>query len=233
MDELAIDHVVIGALEANCWIVRAAGSRETVLIDPGDEPERILAAVEGLVPVAIVLTHAHWDHVLGLPMVARALGAPVLAHPDEAPVWPHEQEHLARHGYWSAGTATDELLAAGHSLRPEPGRELWDGVPDRLVREGDEIAFGGQALRVLHTPGHTPGGLSLYTPGHVFTGDTLFPGGPGLTGYPLSDFGTIIEAIRSRLFVLPDATQVHPGHGHDTTIGAERPQLDEWIRRGW
>ena len=84
-----------------------------------------------------------------------------------------------------------------------------------------------------HTPGHTPGGVSLVLPGHVLTGDTLFPGGPGLTGWPFSDFPTIVSAIDRQLFTLPPATVVHPGHGHDTTIAAESPQLEEWVRRGW
>jgi hydroxyacylglutathione hydrolase len=180
-----------------------------------------------------VLTHAHWDHVLGLPDLAEALGIPVLAHPDDAPVWPHELDHLARHGRWDAGTATADLLAAGRTLRPPTEQRLWDGVPDRHVRHGDQVPFGDHALTVLHTPGHTPGGLSLLVADHLFTGDTLFPGGPGLTGWPLSDFPTIISSIRSRLLPLPDTTRVHPGHGPDTTIGAERPALPEWIRRGW
>ncbi len=230
---LAIRRVVVGPLATNCWIVRDAGSRAAVLIDPGDEPARILAAVDGLKLTAIVLTHAHWDHVLGLPEVAESLGVPILAHGDDAPVWPHELDHLARHGHWDAGTATAELLASGHTLRPPSGQRLWNGVPDRLVQHGDLIPFGAHALRVLHTPGHTPGGISLLVAGHLFSGDTLFPGGPGLTGWPLSAFATIINSIRSRLFTLPDATAVHAGHGADTTVGAERPALPEWVRRGW
>lgn len=230
---LAFRRVVVGPLETNCWIVRDAGSRAAIVIDPGDEPERILAAVDGLLPVAVVLTHAHWDHVLGLPEVATALGVPVVGHAEDGPVWPRELAYLAQQGHWDAGTATADLLAAGQVLRPPPGRELWSGRPDRLACDGDEVRFGGRALRVLHTPGHTPGGLSLHAAGHVFTGDTLFPGGPGLTGWPLSDFPTIIASIRSRLFALPDDTVVHPGHGPDTTIGAERPHLGEWIERGW
>jgi glyoxylase-like metal-dependent hydrolase (beta-lactamase superfamily II) len=86
---------------------------------------------------------------------------------------------------------------------------------------------------VVHTPGHTPGGISLLAGRHVLTGDTLFPGGPGLTGWPLSDFATIIDSIRDGLFALPDDTVVLPGHGRSTTIGTERPHLDDWIARNW
>nr|WP_030504611.1 MBL fold metallo-hydrolase [Micromonospora purpureochromogenes] len=118
-------------------------------------------------------------------------------------------------------------------------RVLWDMVhpdtaPDGELADGQTITVGGTTLRVLHTPGHSPGACSLYAPdlGAVFTGDTLFAGGPGATGRSYSDFGTIVESIRTRLLTLPPETVVHTGHGDDTTIGAEAPHLDEWIARG-
>jgi glyoxylase-like metal-dependent hydrolase (beta-lactamase superfamily II) len=116
---------------------------------------------------------------------------------------------------------------------------LWELVhpgtkPDGALCDGQEIAVAGTTLRVLHTPGHSPGAVSLYAPdlGVVFTGDTLFAGGPGATGRSYSDFGTIIASIRDRLFVLPPETVVHTGHGDSTSIGAEAPHLEEWIARG-
>lgn len=105
--------------------------------------------------------------------------------------------------------------------------------PDFLIADGDEIRFGRHSLRAIHTPGHTPGSLCFLHAPLLFSGDTLFPGGPGATAQPLGNFAQIIESIRSRLFVLPDDTIVLPGHGLDTTIGTERPSLDEWIARGW
>ncbi|MEU8073636.1 MULTISPECIES: MBL fold metallo-hydrolase [unclassified Micromonospora] len=118
-------------------------------------------------------------------------------------------------------------------------RVLWDMThpgtePDGDLTDGQTITVGGTTLRVLHTPGHSPGACSLYAPdlGAVFTGDTLFAGGPGATGRSYSDFGTIVESIRTRLLTLPPETVVHTGHGDDTTIGAEAPHLDEWIARG-
>ncbi|SBT45109.1 MBL fold metallo-hydrolase [Micromonospora narathiwatensis] len=118
-------------------------------------------------------------------------------------------------------------------------RVLWDLVhpdtpPDGELADGQTVQVGGATLRVLHTPGHSPGACSLHVPdlGVVFTGDTLFAGGPGATGRSHSDFGTIIESIRTRLLTLPPETVVHTGHGDDTTIGAEAPHLDEWIARG-
>lgn len=110
---------------------------------------------------------------------------------------------------------------------------LWDGTVDTGLAHGDVLRAGGLELTVLHTPGHTPGGICLRAGGHVLTGDTLFPGGPGLTGWPFSDFETIIRSIRARLFALSPDTVVHPGHGASSTIGHEAPHLDQWVARGW
>jgi hydroxyacylglutathione hydrolase len=235
--EAVLRRVVVGPLRTNCWVVHARGSPEALLVDPGDEPDRILNAVAGLHVVAIVLSHAHFDHVLAVPDVAAALAAPVLAHAGDAPVWPHELATLAREGHFDAGTATADLLASGHPLRPDPRRALWDGHVDRVLRDGEVLAVGPLRVGVWHVPGHTPGSIGLVVPGgrrpgHVLTGDTLFPGGPGLTGWPLSDFPAILTSVR-RLLDLPADTVVHPGHGPDTTIGTERPALETWAARGW
>jgi len=234
--EVVLRRVVVGPLHTNCWVVHAAGSRQALLVDPGDDPARILAAVADLDVTGIVLTHAHFDHVLALPDVAATLDAPVLAHPDDAAVWEHELATLARDGHFDAGTATADLLAAGHPLRPDPRRPLWDGHVDRFVADGDVLSVGPLRVRVLHTPGHTPGGVGLVVsagPGrHLLSGDTLFPGGPGLTGWPLSDFRTILGSVR-RLLDLPADTAVHPGHGPDTMIATERPAFAGWAARGW
>ncbi|WP_433270007.1 MBL fold metallo-hydrolase [Micromonospora vinacea] len=118
-------------------------------------------------------------------------------------------------------------------------RVLWDMVhphlpPNGELHDGQSIEVGGTTLRVLHTPGHSPGACSFHAPelGAVFTGDTLFAGGPGATGRSYSDFDTIVESIRTRLLTLPAETVVHTGHGDDTTIGAEAPHLQEWLARG-
>jgi hydroxyacylglutathione hydrolase len=237
VSDVVVRRVVVGPLETNCWAVHASGSAQALLVDPGDEPDRIIDAVADLHVTAIVLTHAHFDHVLAVPDVAQALGAPVLAHPDDAPVWPHELDGLDRNGHFDAGTATAALLGAGHPLRPDPRRALWNGRTDRDVGDGDMLSVGPLRVQVVHTPGHTPGGLSLVVsagagPAHVLTGDTLFPGGPGLTGWPLSDFPIILASVR-RLLDLPACTVVHPGHGPDTTVGTERPALPSWAARGW
>lgn len=105
--------------------------------------------------------------------------------------------------------------------------------PDFLIVDQQVLAFGPHALQAIHTPGHTPGSTCFLYDNHLFSGDTLFPGGPGNTQNDPVRFERIISSIRDRLFTLPDDTVVHPGHGRDTTIGTERPHLDEWIARGW
>ncbi|AXH92740.1 MBL fold metallo-hydrolase [Micromonospora sp. WMMD718] len=148
---------------------------------------------------------------------------------------------IATHAHDDHVRVAPELArATGAPVLLHPAdRVLWDMVhpdtaPDGELTDGQTFAVGGTTLRVLHTPGHSPGACSLYAPdlGAVFTGDTLFAGGPGATGRSYSDFGTIVESIRTRLLTLPPETVVHTGHGDDTTIGAEAPHLDEWIARG-
>jgi glyoxylase-like metal-dependent hydrolase (beta-lactamase superfamily II) len=148
---------------------------------------------------------------------------------------------LCTHGHNDHINAADELsrTTGGAPVLLHPDDEmLWDVVyphrkPDRAVRDGDALEVAGERLRIVHTPGHSPGGVCLLgSDGHVFGGDTLFNGGPGATGRSYSDFPTIIESIRDRLLVLPGDTVVHTGHGESTTIGAEAPHLDEWIARG-
>jgi hydroxyacylglutathione hydrolase len=223
---------VVGVLDTNCWVLHAAGDRRALIVDPGGEPERILAAAADLDVLAVLLTHAHFDHVLAVPQVATTLGVPVLAHPADAPVWPHELAAARQAGHWDAGTATDDLLAGVPGALAFPsGGPLWDGVFEP-ADDGRVLQAGPLAVRVLHTPGHTPGGLTLSVDGHLLTGDTLFPGGPGLPGPPLSDFPAIIESVRG-LLRFPGPTRIHPGHGRSTTVEAERPHLETWIARGW
>jgi hydroxyacylglutathione hydrolase len=230
-DTVVYRRVVVGPLDTNCWMIIDGKTKLAIVIDPGDEPDRLVHAASDLDITAVVLTHCHWDHVLGLPAVADAWGCPVYAHADEAPVWPHETSYLAQHGHFDAGTATAELLGCGCSLAP-PGAPVWSGTTEPIVHS-QALHIGAHPVEVIHTPGHTPGSVSLRSGRHVFVGDTLFPGGPGLTGWPLSDFPTIIRSLQTCLMTLPDDQHVHPGHGRSTTIGTERPHVPEWIERGW
>lgn len=117
-------------------------------------------------------------------------------------------------------------------VHAHPGEDYPVAI-DRPLQDGDTIDFGRRSVMVLHTPGHTPGGICLHSGKHLISGDTLFPGGPGNTWGDEAAFRQIIEAIGSKLFVLPDETIVYPGHGADTTIGSEKPHLQEWTERGW
>ncbi|MFF5175737.1 MBL fold metallo-hydrolase [Micromonospora sp. NPDC000089] len=148
---------------------------------------------------------------------------------------------LATHAHDDHVRVAPELArATGAPVLLHPAdRVLWDLVhpdvaPDGELTDGQEIDVAGTTLRVLHTPGHSPGACSFFAPalGAVFTGDTLFAGGPGATGRSYSDFGTIVESIRTRLLTLPAETVVHTGHGDSTTIGAEAPYLPQWLARG-
>ena len=147
---------------------------------------------------------------------------------------------VCTHGHNDHINAAVELAdKTGAEIALHPAdRMLWDAVhpqraPDRELSDGDVLKVAGGQLSVIHTPGHTPGGVCLYTgAGHVFVGDTLFKGGPGATGRKYSDFPTIIRSIEARLLTLPSDTVVHPGHGDTTTIGDEAPHLGEWIERG-
>ena len=124
------------------------------------------------------------------------------------------------------------VLGVPVAIHPADAASL-QAPPEILLDDGDSLAVGSLRFQLLHTPGHTPGGVCFYTPGHLIAGDTLFPGGPGNTRRAGGDFPLIVRLIREKLFALPDDTRVYPGHGRDTTIGAERPHLQEWIDRGW
>ncbi|MET8148465.1 MBL fold metallo-hydrolase [Actinoplanes sp. NPDC049668] len=175
-------------VDNNVWVV--GDDDECVVIDAPHDVPAILELVGTRRVVAIVLTHAHDDHVRVAPELARRTGAPLLLHPADEVLW--------------------KLVHAGEPL-PAP------------LSDGQEIAVAGGVLRVLHTPGHSPGAVCLYAPllDCVFTGDTLFQGGPGATGRSYSDRPTIERSIKDRLLTLPPDTVVHTGHGADTTVGAE------------
>jgi glyoxylase-like metal-dependent hydrolase (beta-lactamase superfamily II) len=141
---------------------------------------------------------------------------------------------LTTHGHHDhIGAAREVCAALEIPFRIHPADAAAAGIePDEPLHDGEELVVGAVTLSTVHTPGHTPGATCFTLPGYLFSGDTLFPGGPGATAGP-AEFATIMESLHTRLFTLPDETVILPGHGLDSTIGAERPSVPEWEQRGW
>jgi hydroxyacylglutathione hydrolase len=198
----------VGALGCNCTIVACPDTHQGLVIDPGDEAPRILKelAALGVTAVALVHTHAHFDHVMGTGELGRSTGAEILIHRDDR--WLYD--NIA-------------MQAGVFGLRaPAPPT-----APTRELSGGEVIPFGHREARALHTPGHTPGSLCLFleSPGErplLFAGDTLFAGSIGRTDLWGGSMPQIVASIQGPLFSLPESTIVIPGHGPLTTIGAER-----------
>jgi glyoxylase-like metal-dependent hydrolase (beta-lactamase superfamily II) len=203
IEGLTVTKIAVGPMDNNAYLLKCASTGQGILIDAANEAGRLIELI-GDTPVGtIVTTHKHWDHWQALPEVAKHTGAQVIAHPADA----------------------DEL--------PVP--------VGRRVEHGETLRFGDVEVSFIHLRGHTPGSIAVcYDAGgrlagqpHVFTGDSLFPGGVGKTNTP-EDFTSLLTDVIDRLFdPMPDATWVYPGHGKDTTLGAERPHLGEWRDRGW
>lgn len=138
------------------------------------------------------------------------------------------RDHVAE-----ARTLADRLGAPFRIHSDDVRSDLCTVEPDGQLVDGETIELGDISVDVIHTPGHTPGSTCLKVGDHLITGDTLFPGGPGATRFEYSSFGQIMTSLRDRLFVFADHVTVHPGHGASTTLGAERPHLDDWEQRGW
>lgn len=199
---MGIETVVVGALETNCYLAFWPDTKECTVIDPGAEPEKIIAALTSLElkPVMILNTHGHIDHTGANQDIKEHYKIPLFIHKDDAPLLESDEyQELSL------------MLDARHSP-----------APDRLLVDGDEIGIGGFSLRIIHTPGHTPGSVSLYTEGVIFVGDTLFCGGVGRTDLPGGSWEDLERSIKTRLFTLPEGTLVLPGHGPHTTIGEEK-----------
>lgn len=203
MTQLMVKGIVVGLFQENCWVIGSRRSGEGLIIDPGDEPERILALAQdlGVTPKWIINSHAHIDHILAVPAVQAATGARFLLHPGDNDIAAQTPQTAAR---W-----------LGQAAGPAP-------VPDAPLADGDVVEVDGLRLTVLHTPGHTPGSVCFYTEGLLFSGDTLFFGSIGRTDLPGGDTEQIMASIVDRLLVLPDDTIVLPGHMRETRIGHER-----------
>lgn len=205
MSSPLIETFPVGALQCNCTILADELTGDAVVIDPGDEAERILRALQAarLMPVALLHTHAHFDHVTGSRRVKEATGATIRLHPADRPLYDVLPDQAAFFG-----------LSADAPLEP-----------DEPLRDGETIRFGGHALTAIHTPGHTPGSTCFRLEGDrpiLFSGDTLFRRSIGRTDLWGGDTNRILSSIREKLFPLPGDTPVVCGHGPDTTIEEEK-----------
>jgi glyoxylase-like metal-dependent hydrolase (beta-lactamase superfamily II) len=197
------EHLVVGPLGCNCYIVGDPESSKAVVIDPGGDVDAIAAslAARSLEVTAIVATHAHFDHVLAAERLRELTGAPFFLHDADKPVLSWLQE--------------SGRLFLGLELGPPP-------EVDSSAGEGTVLRAGDTELHVLHTAGHSPGSISLAAEGMVFAGDALFAGSIGRTDLPGGDMATLVGAIKGKLFPLGDEVVVYPGHGPSTTIEREK-----------
>lgn len=207
LPDVVIRKASVSAMDNNCYLLTCRATGEQLLVDAADDAPRLLALVDE-----------------GAADGGRGLGTVVTTHQH----WDHHR------------ALADVVAATG--ARTAAGRDDADALPvdpDARLDHGDTVAFGALSLGVVHLRGHTPGSVALVLRSsdgstHVFTGDSLFPGGVGNTQQDAARFASLVDDVEARLFgALPDATWVYPGHGKDTTIGAERPSLPQWRARGW
>ena len=194
----------VGPIMANCFILGCSETREAAVIDPGDEDEKILMALadEKLKLKYIINTHGHFDHVAANKPMKQATNAEILIHEADSPM---------------LSQLSNMAVSFGLSAENSP-------PADKFIKEGDIISFGNISLKVLHTPGHSMGSVSLYNQKEktVFAGDTLFAGSIGRTDLPGGNYNTLIKNVREKIFSLGDDVKVYPGHGPETTVGTEK-----------
>ncbi|HIZ76963.1 MAG TPA: MBL fold metallo-hydrolase [Firmicutes bacterium] len=198
---MEVHKIEVMPLGTNCYFAFDESTREGIVIDPGGSSDLIMKKIDELQMkvVAIVNTHGHWDHVGANQTVSEKMGVPVYIHEDDA----------------------DYLTDPAKNISNMMGTQSQTKAADHLLKEGDTVTFGSCELEVIHTPGHTPGGICLYGHGVLFCGDTLFYRSIGRTDLPGGDFHTLIESIKNKIFTLPGDTLVCPGHGMVTNVRDE------------
>jgi glyoxylase-like metal-dependent hydrolase (beta-lactamase superfamily II) len=199
---LRIKALLVGSLATNCYIAYCEENREAAIIDPGGDADRILSFIskENLKVKFIVNTHGHADHILADDELRKTLNAPLLIHQADLEMLSNPELNLS-------------------AFLDEPVKV---SKPDRLLKGGDEISFGKVKLKVIHTPGHTPGCICLLGENSLFSGDTLFAGSVGRTDIPGGSFQQLMHSLKFRIMPLPDSLKVYPGHGPETVLGYEK-----------
>ena len=199
-----IKSVAVGELETNCYIVWDEKSGDAAVIDPGSDGAVIEAELKalGLRPARIINTHGHFDHIGANAKIKKTYGAALAIHSGDAALLGDAKSYATTFGIKTCSS-------------PEP---------DSLLKDGDTVTIGSHALEVIHTPGHTPGGVCFYDKAEkiLITGDTLFAGSVGRTDLPGGSYETLMDSIRTKILPIDDDVRVYPGHGPDSTIGTEK-----------
>lgn len=192
----------VGDLGTNCYIVYCEETRQAAVIDPGGNAKDIIAGIngEGLAVACVINTHGHADHIAANQEICQLFKAPIYIHSADAPMLTNAQMNLS------------VFIGSGFTCQ----------AAERLLQDGDIIEVGTLQLKVLHTPGHTPGGICLYGYGILFSGDTLFAESVGRTDFPGGSYSQLLKSIKEKLFILDGETKVLPGHGGTTTVEWER-----------
>ncbi|MBM9603210.1 MBL fold metallo-hydrolase [Desulfopila inferna] len=202
---MILEQLLVGSMGVCCYLIGCEETKKGAIVDPGGDERRILAEVEklGLQIEYIIATHGHPDHVCGNRIIMEATGGIIVMHEADADYFekPETQNYFSMLG-----------------LEPSPPAQ-------KRVKDGDLIEVGNVKLRVIHTPGHTPGGICLYSAPNLFTGDTLFVGGVGRTDFPGGSYDGLMESLKNKVLTLPEETIIWPGHGYggsQSTIGEEK-----------
>lgn len=199
---LKIEQITVGPLQSNCYIVMCPDTHQAVVVDPGGEADKILETIRelGAKPVMILNTHGHGDHIEANDTIKQTFDIPLAIHEGDA--------HM--------------LTDPNSNFSAYLGAPITSPVADRILRDGDEVDFAGRKIKVLHTPGHSPGGISLLIENHLFSGDALFKMTVGRTDFPGASHEVLIKGIKEKILSLDDEILVYPGHGPITTVGEER-----------
>ncbi|MBI4778397.1 MBL fold metallo-hydrolase [Candidatus Desantisbacteria bacterium] len=211
---MQIYSLTVGALRANCYIIAPENSSECIIIDPGEDGERILRFLKqkGLNPVYIINTHGHIDHIGANIFIAGQTEAKILIHQNDAQMLHDPISNLS--SFLGSSCAAPMAVSSKKA--------------DYILEDGEILEVSGIIIEILHTPGHTQGGICLKIGNCVFTGDTLFNGGIGRTDFPNGSHKTLINSINKKLMTLDDETIIYPGHGESSTIGRERNRINNY-----